>query len=58
MHDHPMSLDRPVKALLLCPNCSLEMRLFGIERESEQRDLYTFECAACGGLEVRGVLVS
>jgi hypothetical protein len=34
------------------------MRLFGIERESEQRDLYTFECAACGGVESRGVLVS
>jgi hypothetical protein len=58
MPDHPLSLELPVKALLLCPKCSREMRLFGIERESERRDLYTFECAACGGLEVRGVLVS
>jgi hypothetical protein len=58
MHDHPLSLERPVKALLLCPTCGLEMRLFGIERESDNRDLYTFECAACGGVESRGVLVS
>jgi hypothetical protein len=58
MPDHPLSLDQPVKALLLCPGCRLEMRLFGIEREGEKRELYTFECAACGGLEVRGVLVS
>ena len=47
-----------IKALLLCPHCNLEMRLFGIEAESSQRDLYTFECSACGGLEVRGVRVS
>jgi hypothetical protein len=44
------------KALLVCPNCNVEM--FGIEAESAARDLYTFECRACGGLEVRGVLVS
>jgi hypothetical protein len=30
------------------------MCLFGIEAESDKRDLYTFECTACGGLEVRG----
>ena len=47
-----------IKALLLCPKCKLEMRLFGIEAESEVRDLYTFECSECRGLEVRGVLVS
>jgi hypothetical protein len=29
--------------------------LFGTEPESDERDLYTFECVACGGLEVRGV---
>jgi hypothetical protein len=34
------------------------MRLFGIEPESEVRDLYTFECTTCGRLEVRGVLVA
>jgi hypothetical protein len=48
----------PIKALLLCPNCNVEMRLFGIEAESAARDLYTFECKACGGLEARGVRVS
>ena len=46
------------EALLLCPNCNLEMRLFGSEQESVKRDLYTFECVRCGDLEVRGVLVA
>ncbi len=40
---------------LLCPLCNIEMRLFGIEAESKKRDLYTFECVTCGGLEVRSV---
>jgi hypothetical protein len=30
------------------------MCLFGIEAESDKRDLYTFECGACGCIEVRG----
>jgi hypothetical protein len=47
----------PIKALLLCPHCDLEMCLFGIETESDVRDLYTFECSNCGGLEVRSVRV-
>ena len=47
----------PIKALLLCPVCNIEMCLFGTESESDNRELYTFECAACGGLEVRGVQV-
>jgi len=47
-----------IKALVLCPKCNVEMRLFGIEADSDVRDLYTFECSACGGLEVRGVRVS
>jgi hypothetical protein len=47
-----------IKALLLCPKCNAEMRLFGIEAESNVRDLYTFECSVCRGLEVRGVQVS
>ena len=51
------SSEKPIKALLLCPNCNVEMSLFGIEVESDVRDLYTFECRACGGLEVRGVRV-
>jgi hypothetical protein len=44
-----------IEPLLLCPQCNIEMCLFGIESESDKRDLYTFECVACGGLEVRGV---
>jgi hypothetical protein len=47
----------PVEPLLLCPVCNIEMCLLGIESESDKRDLYTFECAACSGLEVRGVRV-
>lgn len=46
-----------VQPLVACPTCKLEMRLFGIEPESDLRDLYTFECERCGALEVRGVLV-
>ena len=46
-----------IKPLLLCPNCNVEMSLFGIEAESDVRDVYTFECRACDGLEVRGVRV-
>jgi hypothetical protein len=49
--------EQPIKALLLCPKCKVEMGLLGIEAESDARDLYTFECSACGGLEVRGVRV-
>ena len=47
--------EEPIKALLLCPNCNAEMCLFGIEAENDQRDLHTFECSNCGGIEVRGV---
>jgi hypothetical protein len=46
-----------IEPLLLCPVCNIEMCLFGIESESDRRDLYTFECVACNGLEVRGVQV-
>ena len=41
--------------LLPCPECKTEMRLVGIEAESGTRDPFTFECAACSRLEVRGV---
>ena len=47
----------PIEPLLLCPFCKIEMCLFGIESESDERDLYTFECLACGDVEVRGVQV-
>lgn len=47
-----------VAPLIVCPVCAREMRLFGIEPESAKRDLFTFECANCGHLEVRGVLVT
>jgi hypothetical protein len=45
-----------VQPLIVCPKCNLEMRLFGIEAETDVRDLFTFECN-CRALEVRGVLV-
>jgi hypothetical protein len=55
---HPMARrPEPVKSLLTCPKCKLELRLLGIETESTSRDLYTFECSKCGSLEVRGVKV-
>jgi hypothetical protein len=47
----------PIQPLLLCPHCNVEMGLLGVESDTETRDLYTFECHACGGLEVRGVRV-
>jgi Zn-finger nucleic acid-binding protein len=50
--------DPVAEPLLLCPNCRVEMRLFGVEAASRERDLYTFECPECGSLEVRGVLVT
>jgi len=46
-----------VQSLIVCPTCKLEMRLLGTEPENDIRDLYTFQCAMCGKLEVRGVLV-
>jgi len=53
-----MRSEKPIQALLLCPNCNVEMCLFGIEAGSAARDLYTFECSACDALEVRGVQVN
>jgi uncharacterized Zn finger protein len=49
--------DQPVAYLLHCPKCGSEMRLMGIEWETEVRDLYTFECMKCGQVEVRAVIV-
>jgi hypothetical protein len=55
---HAMAQDhKSVKSLLTCSKCKLELRLFGIESETADRDLYTFECSKCGDLEVRGVKV-
>ena len=52
-------IDKPkIEPLLLCPDCKIEMRLFGIEPESPIRDLFSFECTSCGRIEARGVLVS
>src|SRR5262249_51428446 len=53
-----MPSEEPIKALLFCPNCNVEMCLFGIEAESAARDLYTFECSAGDVIEVRGVRVN
>lgn len=47
----------PIKPLVCCPKCGAEMRLFGIEPQNPQRDLYTFECEKCDRIEVRGVRV-
>jgi hypothetical protein len=47
----------PIRPLVVCLHCNVEMGLLGVESDSETRDLYTFECHACGGLEVRGVRV-
>jgi hypothetical protein len=44
-----------IEPLLLCPRCNIGMSLFGVETESDKRDLYTFECVACSSLEVRSV---
>ena len=55
---HPMARRaKPIKSLLTCPKCQLELRLVGTETESASRDLYSFECTKCGNLEVRGVKV-
>jgi hypothetical protein len=43
--------------LILCPDCKSEMHLFGLEAETEERDLFTFECPNCGRLEARSALV-
>jgi GAF domain-containing protein len=53
-----MPSEEPIKALILCPNCNVEMCLYGLEAESDARDLYTFECRACDVIEVRGVRVN
>ncbi len=50
-------MQKRIKSLLVCPKCKLELRLFGIESENAERDIYTFECIKCGGIEVRGVKV-
>jgi hypothetical protein len=46
------------KPLILCPDCKVEMRLFGTEAENEVRDVYSFECIRCGRIDARGVLVA
>ena len=48
----------PVRSLIACPVCNREMRLLGIEHESDLRDLFTFECEACTRFEVFGVRVA
>jgi hypothetical protein len=53
-----MSDTPKIEAMILCPDCKVEMRLFGIESENPVRDLYSFECIECGRIEARGVLVA
>jgi hypothetical protein len=47
----------PLKSLLTCRKCKLELRLSGIETETAERDLCAFECVKCGNLEVNGVRI-
>jgi hypothetical protein len=35
-----------------CPMCNRDMRLFGIEPDSDTNDLFTFECTDCEHFEV------
>ena len=53
-----MSNTPDIEPLVLCPDCKVEMRLFGIEAESPVRDPFSFECPNCGRMEARGVLVA
>lgn len=48
----------PVRALVERPSCKREMRLLGVEHESNVRDLFTFECEACTRFEILGVRVT
>jgi predicted RNA-binding Zn-ribbon protein involved in translation (DUF1610 family) len=45
-------------SLIVCPKCGREMRLMGIEPESPNRDLFTFECEKCEHIEARVVRVT
>ncbi len=47
----------PAPPLILCPHCKLELFLVGTEPESPGRDVFTFECPKCHGVEARGVAV-
>ena len=50
--DAPINIeDFPV----ICPVCDQEMRLFGIEWDTERVDVYTFVCDRCGGFQTRRV---
>jgi len=40
---------------IMCLDCHQEMRLFGIEWDSERVDIYTFVCDGCGGFQTRRV---
>jgi predicted RNA-binding Zn-ribbon protein involved in translation (DUF1610 family) len=60
---HLMTVEMKIVAdghasLIVCPKCGREMRLIGIEPESPQRDLFTFECEECAHIEVRGIRVA
>jgi hypothetical protein len=50
---------RPTRdgTVVLCSNCRCEMRLCGIEWETESRDLYKFQCEACERFDVKAVQV-
>jgi predicted nucleic acid-binding Zn ribbon protein len=45
-----------LEPLIFCPRCGAEMRLIGVEDESNTRDIFTFECDDCGQIEARSVV--
>ena len=60
LSEEPMRTGDTIKIepLLVCPDCNVEMRLFGSEQESAIRDLFSFECISCGRIEGRSVLLA
>ncbi|MGA7162398.1 MAG: hypothetical protein WBW13_25015 [Pseudolabrys sp.] len=54
MDDHEPSLDFE-ELPIVCPKCGYQMRLFGIEWETDRRDLYTSLSDRCGHIEARSV---
>ena len=43
------------RQLPVCPKCSHDMRLLGIEPDTDTSDLFTFECTECEHFEIMGV---
>jgi hypothetical protein len=52
MDDHEPSLDFE-ELPIVCPKCGYQMRLFGIEWETDRRDLYTSLSDRCNRIELK-----